>query len=166
VYRGRDSGFAVGAGGSRVRDTGSGVGADDPAPAEVDARDGRRRVSVRVAPAGAGACRGGAPFGATAGDGRKRTVTTWSRSGTGSAWKGMYPAASAVTTSGVRERVRRSWRSVTRTPSIRSATSAPAGSTSKEIATSSESDGCEAGAGGCDGDTAAVTLATPASFDG
>jgi hypothetical protein len=115
-----------------------------------------------VAPTGVGARRGGALFAATAGDGCKLTMTIWSRSGTGSARNGMYPAASAVTTSGVRERVRRRWRSVTRTPSTRSAISAPSGSTAKAIATSSDS--CDAGAGGgWGGGTETVT--SPAPFD-
>src|ERR1700733_10752067 len=73
VYRGRDTGLAVGAGGSRVRDAGSGAGADDTAAAEVDALDGRRWVPVRRALAGAGARRGGAPFAAAAGTGCRLT---------------------------------------------------------------------------------------------
>jgi len=163
TYRGRDAGGAVAAGGSRAGAAGSGVLAEEPAPAEVDALGDRGWVS-RVAPTGAGARRGGVLFAATAGDGCKLTMTVWSRSGTGSARNGMYPAASAVTTSGVRERVRRRWRSVTRTPSTRSAISALSGSTAKVIATSS--DRCDAGAGGGGGGgTATVTSPAAARFD-
>lgn len=74
TYRGRDAVVVDGAGGSRGGDAGPGVRADDP-PEGVDALDGRGWASVREVVAGAGACRGGAPFTASAGAGRKLTMT-------------------------------------------------------------------------------------------